>query len=151
MWRFLFKKYSNGMRVIFFVLKRVTFIQSSQFCFQFEGRSHMDVIQEVEMSSEGRLEDEKREDKVEKAGDRRNSNGKKAEIRGFRPASLEILDHVKINVTPETPVSTLKGILMMSSNSDLSFSKRELRKAEEQMTRAFIEFNRKLLLLKSYW
>ncbi|XP_059450135.1 phosphate transporter PHO1 homolog 9-like isoform X2 [Corylus avellana] len=110
----------------------------------------MDVIQEVEMSSEGRLEDEKREDKVEKAGDRRNSNGKKVEIRGFRPASLEILDHVKINVTPETPVSTLKGILMMSSNSDLSFSKRELRKAEEQMTKAFIEFNRKLLLLKSY-
>ncbi|XP_062151163.1 phosphate transporter PHO1 homolog 9 isoform X2 [Alnus glutinosa] len=128
---------------------RVTSIQNSQYCFQFEGRSHMDVIQEVEMSSEGRLEDEKQEDNVEKTGDRRNSNGKKVEIRGFRPAPLEILDHVKINVTTETPVSTLKGILM-SSNSDFSFSKRELRKAEEQMTRAFIEFNRKLLLLKSY-
>lgn len=111
--------------------------------FDFEGRSPMDVIEEVEMSSEGRLEDEKQEDNVEKAGDRRK-------IQGFRPASLEILDHVRINVTPETPVSTLKGILMRS-NSDLSFSKRELRKAEEQMTRAFIEFHRKLLLLKSYW
>jgi hypothetical protein len=110
----------------------------------------MDAIQEVEMSSEGRLGDEIQEDKVENAGDQRNSNGRKVEIRGIRPASLEILDHVKINVTPETPVSTLKGILM-SSNSNLSFSKRELRKAEEQMTRAFIEFNRKLLLLKSYW
>jgi len=109
----------------------------------------MDVIQEVEMSSEGRLEDEKQEDSVEKAGDRRNSNGKNVEIRGFRPAPLGILDHVKINVTTETPVSTLKGILM-SSNSDFSFSKRELRKTEEQMTQVFIEFNRKLLLLKSY-
>jgi hypothetical protein len=110
----------------------------------------MDEIQEVEMSSEGRLGDEIQEDKVENADDQRNSNGKKVETQGFRPASLEILDHVKINVTPETPVSTLKAILM-SSNSKLSFSKRELRKAEEQMTRAFIVFNRKLLLLKSYW
>ncbi|PKI47905.1 hypothetical protein CRG98_031689 [Punica granatum] len=66
-----------------------------------------------------------------------------------RLAPLEILDHVKINVAADTPVSTLKGILMIS-DSDLSFSKAELRKAEERMTRAFAVFYRKLRLLKSY-
>ena len=109
----------------------------------------MAVIQEVEMSSEGHLGDEKQEDNVEKACDHSKTNGHKVKIKGFRPASIEILDHVKINFTPETPVSTLKGILM-SSNSDFSFSRKELRKAEEQMTQAFIEFYQKLRLLKSY-
>lgn len=101
----------------------------------------MDAIQEVEMSSEGHLE---------KACEHSKSEGNKVEIKGFRPASLDILNHVKINVTPETPVSTLKGILM-SSNSDFSFSRKELRKAEQQMTQAFIEYYQKLRLLKSYW
>ncbi|XP_075640223.1 phosphate transporter PHO1 homolog 3-like isoform X2 [Castanea sativa] len=114
------------------------------------GLSHMDAIQEVEMSSEGHLEDEeKQEDHIEKACEHSKSKGNKEEIKGFRPASLDILNHVKINVTPETPVSTLKGILM-SSNSDFSFSRKELRKAEQQMTQAFIEFYQKLRLLKSY-
>ncbi|KAL4653813.1 hypothetical protein ACB092_01G333400 [Castanea dentata] len=114
------------------------------------GLSHMDAIQEVEMSSEGHLEDEeKQEDHLEKACEHSKSKGNKEEIKGFRPASLDILNHVKINVTPETPVSTLKGILM-SSNSDFSFSRKELRKAEQQMTQAFIEFYQKLRLLKSY-
>ncbi|GMY13725.1 phosphate transporter PHO1 homolog 9 isoform X1 [Fagus crenata] len=113
------------------------------------GLSHMDVIQEVEMSSEGHLGDEKQEDNEEKACDHSKANGHEVEIKGFRPASIEILDHVKINVTPGTPLSTLKGILM-SSNSDFSFSRKELRKAEEQMTQAFIEFYQKLRLLKSY-
>lgn len=111
----------------------------------------MDAIQEVEMSSEGHLEDEeKQEDHIEKACEHSKSKGNKEGIKGFRPASLDILNHVKINVTPETPVSTLKGILM-SSNSDFSFSRKELRKAEQQMTQAFIEFYQKLRLLKSYW
>ncbi|KAF5961804.1 hypothetical protein HYC85_003013 [Camellia sinensis] len=45
--------------------------------------------------------------------------------------------------------STLKNIIM-SSKSDLSFSKQELRKVEEKMRQAFIEFYQKLRLLKSY-
>ncbi|THG00515.1 hypothetical protein TEA_004010 [Camellia sinensis var. sinensis] len=73
-----------------------------------EIRSHMDAIQEVEMSTEGTMEDE-----------------------------------------PETSISTLKNIIM-SSKSDLSFSKQELRKVEEKMRQAFIEFYQKLRLLKSY-
>ncbi|KAL7232326.1 hypothetical protein ACSBR2_010362 [Camellia fascicularis] len=67
----------------------------------------------------------------------------------FRPTSLEVLNRVKINIAPETPVSTLKNIIM-SSKSDLSFSKQELRKVEEKMRLAFIEFYQKLRLLKSY-
>ena len=95
----------------------------------------MDVIHEVEMSSgEGE----------------RPEKGNRG-IAGFRPASLEILDHVKINVSAETPKSTLRGILTHSSSSDLSFSKEELRRSEELMTKAFVEFYQKLKLLKSYW
>lgn len=96
----------------------------------------MEVIQEVEMISEEQLEGENRKSAI-------NSGS-------FRPAPLEVLDHVKINVEPETPISTVKGILM-SSNSDLSFSKAELKKAEERMTKAFVEFYQRLRLLKSYW
>ncbi|CBI22249.3 unnamed protein product, partial [Vitis vinifera] len=73
----------------------------------------------------------------------------KPDIEGFKPASLDILNHVKINIERETPISTLKGILT-TSTSDLSFSKEELRKAEELITKAFVEFHKKLRVLKSY-
>lgn len=71
-------------------------------------------------------------------------------MEGFRPAPLEILNHVKINVGAETPISTVKGIVGTSS-LEISFSKAELRKAEEKMTQAFITFHHKLRLLKGYW
>ena len=64
-------------------------------------------------------------------------------------ASLEVLDHVKINIEPETPISTLKIIL--TSSYDLSFTKEELRKAHDLMTKAFIQFHKNLRVLKSYW
>lgn len=91
------------------------------------------------MSSEG----------ISTAEETRTEKNKK-DANSFRPAPLEILDHVKINVDPDTPVSTLRNIIK-SSLSDLSFSKEELRKAEEKLRRAFIEFYQKLWLLKSYW
>ncbi|GAY52743.1 hypothetical protein CUMW_144300 [Citrus unshiu] len=97
-----------------------------------QGQLHMEKIQELEMSSEG------------------SSDGKtRADMNGFSRASLEVLDHVKLNVEPETPVSILKGVLM-TSKSDRSFSRNELKKAEALMTRAFVEFYQKLRLLKSY-
>ena len=64
-------------------------------------------------------------------------------------ASLEVLDHVKINIEPETPISTLKIIL--TSSSDFSFTKEELRKAQDLMTKAFVQFHKNLRVLKSYW
>ncbi|KAL8247078.1 hypothetical protein R6Q59_008294 [Mikania micrantha] len=63
--------------------------------------------------------------------------------------SLEILNHVKINVTPESAVSTLKTIFD-GKKSDLSFSNKELRTARVKLKQAFVEFHRKLRLLKSY-
>ncbi|XP_076925203.1 phosphate transporter PHO1 homolog 9-like isoform X2 [Bidens hawaiensis] len=63
--------------------------------------------------------------------------------------SLEILNHVKINVTPESALSTLKTIFD-ATKSDLSFSKREVRTAQAKLKQAFVEFHRKLRLLKSY-
>ncbi|XP_041004467.1 phosphate transporter PHO1 homolog 9-like [Juglans microcarpa x Juglans regia] len=109
------------------------------------GSMHMNVIQEVEMSGERHMDDEIQET-VETSGV--HKRGKVVSIQGFRPASLEVLDHVKLNITPETPVSTLKKIL--TSDVALSFTKKELRKAEERMIQAFIEFYRKLQLLKRY-
>ncbi|KAG6420945.1 hypothetical protein SASPL_117491 [Salvia splendens] len=86
---------------------------------------HMDVIQEVE-------DEEKTKD-----------------LEGLRPARLQVLEHVKINVDPDTPVSTLKNVIM-SSKLELSFSKDELKRAEKKMRKAFIEFHQQLRLLKSY-
>ncbi|CAA0828401.1 Phosphate transporter PHO1 homolog 9 [Striga hermonthica] len=95
-----------------------------------QGVSRMDVIHEVEMTTD-------------------EANKKKKDNMEFKPASLNVLDHVKINVDPESPVSTMKNIIM-SSKSELSFSKEELRKAEEKLRKAFIEFYQQLRLLKSY-
>lgn len=99
----------------------------------------MDVIEEVETGSEGSSGDE--QIRAEKD---------KKDIKGFKLAPVEVLDHVKINVDPDTPVSTLRNVIM-SSKSDLSFSNEELRKAEDKLGRAFVEFYQKLRLLKSYW
>ncbi|TKY65157.1 Phosphate transporter PHO1-like 9 [Spatholobus suberectus] len=105
-------------------------------------RVHMDVIHEVEMSNGRHLED--------RNGNYVEQTTSETTVEGFRPASLEILDHVKINMTtPETPISTIKGLLS-SSESDQSFSKKELGKAEEQISIALKEFYHKLRLLKSY-
>lgn len=68
---------------------------------------------------------------------------------GFRPSPLQVLDHVKINVDPDTPISTIKNVVM-SSQSEPTFSKVELRKAEKKLRKAFIEFYHQLLLLKRY-
>ncbi|KAI5432122.1 hypothetical protein KIW84_036028 [Lathyrus oleraceus] len=102
---------------------------------------HMDVIHEVEMSNDSHLEEDRNH--VAKT----NS---KTSIEGFRPAPLEVLDHVKINVNPpETPVSTIKGLLS-SSKSHHTFNKKELKKADEQLSTALKEFYHKLRLLKKY-
>ncbi|TXG56543.1 hypothetical protein EZV62_017856 [Acer yangbiense] len=64
--------------------------------------------------------------------------------------SLEILEHVKINNTLESPMSTIKGVFKDSKDDELRFKKEELKKVEDQLKRVFIEFYQKLLLLKHY-
>ncbi|KAI3722419.1 hypothetical protein L2E82_33457 [Cichorium intybus] len=63
--------------------------------------------------------------------------------------SLDVLNDVKINVMPETPRSSLKNVFG-SSKLSFSFSKKELRNAEQKLKQAFIEFHQKLRQLKSY-
>ncbi|KAG5076433.1 hypothetical protein JHK82_055128 [Glycine max] len=71
-------------------------------------------------------------------------------ITGTRPTPLEVLDRVQFNHTHETPRSTIKGVLNFPGHAELNFSRKNLNKVEEQLKRSFIEFYRKLRLLKSY-
>jgi hypothetical protein len=68
----------------------------------------------------------------------------------FRPAPLEILNRVKINNTLATPRSTIKSFLKVPQQTELKFTRENLRKVEEQLKGAFFEFYQKLRLLKSY-
>ncbi|XP_004298411.1 PREDICTED: phosphate transporter PHO1 homolog 10 [Fragaria vesca subsp. vesca] len=63
---------------------------------------------------------------------------------------LEVLEGVRINHTLESPLSTIKGVFKDSKEEKLSFDKEELRRAEERLRVAFIEFYHKLRLLKRY-
>ncbi|KAL1194421.1 Phosphate transporter PHO1-like protein [Cardamine amara subsp. amara] len=67
----------------------------------------------------------------------------------FKPAPVEMLDHIKLKIEPETPLSTLK-MMILGLPSEQTFSKPELKRAEELMSRAFVEFYQKLRFLKSY-
>ncbi|XP_058010199.1 phosphate transporter PHO1 homolog 3-like isoform X2 [Hevea brasiliensis] len=69
---------------------------------------------------------------------------------GTMLAPLEILNQVKINNTHETPCSTIKGILKVPQETQLKFTRENLRRVEEQLKRAFVEFYQKLRLLKNY-
>ncbi|XP_022133848.1 phosphate transporter PHO1 homolog 9-like isoform X2 [Momordica charantia] len=113
------------------------------------GRSRLEVTQEVEMEDEAALGDEDVEEKEAKSYRRKTSRGTTSTIKELRPASLEFLPHVRINVSPETPVSTLK-YMVTSSKARLSYNKTELRRSEELMTRAMIQFYQKLQVLKGY-
>ncbi|OMP03420.1 hypothetical protein CCACVL1_02428 [Corchorus capsularis] len=58
-------------------------------------------------------------------------------------ASINILNHVKINEAIQTHFPTTK-------QTELNFSKENLKKIEKQLKQAFIEFYQKLRLLKHY-
>ncbi|CAN6572015.1 unnamed protein product [Malus baccata var. baccata] len=111
------------------------------------GGEDMDVINEVEMIDEEEMEDDEERGGKESETDDRKANRGTVDIQGLKSPQLEVLDHIKINMIPETPVSTIKSIFQQNY---LSFSKKQLRKVEEQMRQAFSEFYQKLRLLKSY-
>ncbi|KAF3503495.1 hypothetical protein F2Q69_00039641 [Brassica cretica] len=64
----------------------------------------------------------------------------------YKRAPVEILDHIKIKIEAETPLQTLKSMIM-GLTSQQNFSKVELKGAEELMSRAFVEFYQKLSFL----
>ncbi|XP_019195148.1 PREDICTED: phosphate transporter PHO1 homolog 3-like isoform X2 [Ipomoea nil] len=116
-----------------------------------EAKSHMDAIQEIEMSGEEVAEDGETSAGTATMADQNTKieEEKTNNFTDFRPAPLHVLYDVRVNIQPETPISTLKNILM-ASNSELKYNRAELRKAEERLRKAFMEFYRKLRLLKSY-
>ncbi|MFS7970868.1 putative SPX domain-containing protein [Helianthus anomalus] len=75
---------------------------------------------------------------------------KRTEVaKGYQMASLEVLNHVKVNVAPETPITTMKNVFK-SLNPNLHFNKSEVKVAEEKLKQAFVEFHEKLRFLKNY-
>ncbi|KAJ6864250.1 phosphate transporter PHO1 [Populus alba x Populus x berolinensis] len=68
----------------------------------------------------------------------------------WKAASSELLNHVKLKRSPETPRSTIKGFFDISNQTEPKFSKKNLKKAEKQLKLAFNEFYYKLQLLKNY-
>ncbi|KAE8023212.1 hypothetical protein FH972_008938 [Carpinus fangiana] len=111
----------------------------------------MDVIDESGQSSHGQSE-EWSEEKDVKETEMVNQNvqiPKPKTLGGTRPAQLEVLKHVKMNITKETPRSTIKGFLQ-PSQTELEFSRENLKKVEGKLKLAFVEFYQKLRLLRSY-
>ncbi|KAK6139377.1 hypothetical protein DH2020_026885 [Rehmannia glutinosa] len=117
-------------------------------------RFPMDVIDEEISINRGRLDvsgDENKEDMEMKTVNLKTEEYEQNdEMMAIRPAPLDILERVKFNTSQETPRSTIKGFLNLPNQTDLKFSKDNLRKAEEQLKKAFVEFYHKLRLLKSF-
>ncbi|VVB03946.1 unnamed protein product [Arabis nemorensis] len=74
-----------------------------------------------------------------------------SKMKAARPAPIGVLNFVKmINNTKEMPQSIIKSVLKVSNQTELKFSRDNLRKIEEKLSCAFVEFHRKLWFLKSY-
>ncbi|KAH9295011.1 hypothetical protein KI387_038599 [Taxus chinensis] len=65
-----------------------------------------------------------------------------------KPHPIEIIRDVKIMITPDTPRSTIRGLLNNPGSNTLS--RKDLRRANDMVRTAFIEFYEKLTLVKSY-
>lgn len=63
---------------------------------------------------------------------------------------MEILENVKVDNVPQSPISSIKDAFTDSNDNELSFNKDELKKVEKQLRLVFIEFYQKLLHLKDY-
>nr|GEX21402.1 phosphate transporter PHO1 homolog 9-like isoform X2 [Tanacetum cinerariifolium] len=94
----------------------------------------LDVIQEDDTRGEGKS---------------RRRTGSARITKEQEMVSLDVLNHVKINVMQETSISSLKNAFSQAKSRFL-FNKKELRDAERKLKQAFIEFHQKLRHLKSY-
>ncbi|KAL0421027.1 UNVERIFIED_CONTAM: Phosphate transporter [Sesamum latifolium] len=116
-------------------------------------RAAMDVIDEESSCGQGTSDESGDDNKGRREMELvklKNQDYKQNDIRASRPAPLEILQHVKFNTSQETPRSTIKGFLNLPNQTDLKFSKDNLKRAEVQLKKAFVEFYHKLRLLKNY-
>ncbi|KAI3841613.1 hypothetical protein MKX03_015528, partial [Papaver bracteatum] len=131
-------------------------------------RGHMEAIEESnESSTRGSYSGEESNTRGSYAGEHDMSNkgsylnddlkeedeeeNEEMPLKIIIPAHLEILNNVKINKASGTPRSTIKGILKKNGkNGELSFNRKNLKRAEEQLKSAFVHFYHKLQLLKSF-
>ncbi|GLU00070.1 hypothetical protein SLE2022_174640 [Rubroshorea leprosula] len=112
--------------------------------------NHMEVIEEGLTSHEHSDEDKDEKDNENSLEENVEAPKQGKILKCKKPAPLQILNHVKMNNSLETPRSTIKGVLNVPNHTELKFTRQNLRKVEEQLRRAFIEFYQKLRLLKSY-
>ncbi|XWS23158.1 hypothetical protein CRYUN_Cryun29cG0097000 [Craigia yunnanensis] len=113
-------------------------------------------VDQMEVIEEGpSIHEESDEDKEDKESNDKKENVQVQKpvvnnLKGRKPAPLQILNHVKMNNTLETPRSTIKGFLNVPKQTELKFNRENLKKVEDQLKRAFVEFFQKLRLLKSF-
>lgn len=105
---------------------------------------HMEAIEEGGSSRAGRRSDE---DDYDVFFTPANNLSK---MKSSSSAFIEVLDSIKINNTKEALQSNTKSVLKVSNHTELKFSRDNLRKIEEKLICAFVEFHRKLWYLKSY-
>ncbi|XP_057855597.2 phosphate transporter PHO1 homolog 3 [Cryptomeria japonica] len=133
---------------------------------KYSGPSHMEEINEVLVNAGGIVETEsmhtgaeaKADNEIEMTGRGLEPPAPKAapaesQIRhklrsNNKPHPIEIMKNVKIRITPDTPRSTIRNILNNPENQTLS--RRDLRRGNEMVRTACIEFYEKLTLVKSY-
>ncbi|CAK9186138.1 unnamed protein product [Ilex paraguariensis] len=115
-------------------------------------RMQMEIIEEDGPSSEVQSDESSgcEDFKETKPINQNVQKQKPSNIMVTRPQPLEILNHVKMTNTLETPRSTIKGFLNVSNQTELKFNKENLKKIEERLKLAFIQFHHKLRFLKSY-
>ena len=113
----------------------------------------MEAIQEGGSSKAGKSDEDEDDDDADKEEEDKDVShvvtSDISRLKAARPSPIEVLDRVKMNHTKETPRSTIKSVLQVS-NTELKFSRDNLRRVEEKLRRAFVEFYQKLRLLKSY-
>ncbi|KAG6651094.1 hypothetical protein CIPAW_06G087800 [Carya illinoinensis] len=115
------------------------------------GKEHMGLTPEVDTVYDHKKDESTAEIELNSARTTGSSTDHGEQVRNdYQQDPLKILDHVKINNTLDSPISTIRGVFKDSKEQDLSFSKEELRRVEEQLRHEFIEFYNKLRLLKHY-
>ncbi|GLJ51931.1 hypothetical protein SUGI_1103450 [Cryptomeria japonica] len=100
---------------------------------RYNGSAHKEVINEIEMSSDHSFQE---------------FGTQRATLTSQQLEPVKVVRNVKINIMPETPRSTFRSIL--SDSQTKHFSKEDLDRGKQMLRAAFIEFHRKLWLVKSF-
>ncbi|PWA99633.1 EXS (ERD1/XPR1/SYG1) family protein [Artemisia annua] len=111
-------------------------------------RSHRNVSKDSSSTESPEVNSPSRIDPLENR--HTDSNAKVNGTNNHEQDPLDILDRVRMNNTLEDPMSTIRSVLNDSKDKDLRFKKAELEEAEGRLKVVFVEFYRKLHLLKHF-